>query len=96
MDKRRLRSVGLASRVNLGAKVGSSGARLGEVAREDGLEEGTEDDLGTTVECQFLFMCFDACNLRGLGKSHPQDENKLESVVEGEPVNGVDSTFKDR
>jgi hypothetical protein len=52
IDKRRLGSVGLASRVNLSAKVGSGGARLGEVAREDGLEEGTEDDLGTTVEGQ--------------------------------------------
>ena len=52
IDKRRLGSVGLASRVNFGAQVGSGGARLGEVAREDGLEEGTEDDLGATVECQ--------------------------------------------
>lgn len=51
MDKRRLGSVGLASRVNFSAEVGSSGASLGEVAREDRLEEGAEDDLSTTVGC---------------------------------------------
>jgi hypothetical protein len=54
VHKRRLRSVGLASRVNLGAEIGSSGSRFGEVAREDGLEEGTEDNLGTTAKCQYL------------------------------------------
>ena len=51
MDKRRLGSVGLASRVNLSAEIGSSGSGLREVAREDGLEERTEDDLGTTECC---------------------------------------------
>ena len=54
VHKRRLESVGLASRVNLGAEIGSSGTRLGEVAREDGLDEGAEDDLGTTARCQYL------------------------------------------
>ena len=54
VHKRRLQSVGLASRVNLGAEIGSSGTRLGEVAREDGLDEGAEDDLGTTARCQYL------------------------------------------
>jgi hypothetical protein len=44
-----LGSVRLASRVGLGAEVGSGGARLGEVAGEDGLDEGAEDDLGATV-----------------------------------------------
>ena len=42
----------LAGRVGLGAEVGGGGARLREVAREDGLEEGAEDDLGTTAECK--------------------------------------------
>lgn len=41
--------MGLAGGVDLGAEVGSGRARVGEVAREDGLEEGSEDDLGTTV-----------------------------------------------
>ena len=51
MDKGRLGSVRLASRVNLSAEIGSSGSGLREVAGEDGLEKGTEDDLGTTVIC---------------------------------------------
>jgi len=50
-----------------------------EVAGEGGLEEGAEDDLGTA----------------GLGKSHPEDEDELEGVVEGEPVDGVDQALKD-
>jgi hypothetical protein len=39
----------LASRVNLGAEIGSSRARLGEVAGEDRLEEGAEDDLSAAT-----------------------------------------------
>lgn len=46
--------MGLASRVDLGAEVGSGRTGVGEVAREDGLEEGSEDDLSTTVCCQQL------------------------------------------
>lgn len=34
--------------VSLGAEVGRGRAALGEVAREDRLKEGAEDDLGTT------------------------------------------------
>jgi hypothetical protein len=44
-----LQAVGLASRVGLGAEVGRGGAALGEVAGEDRLEEGPEDNLGTTA-----------------------------------------------
>lgn len=43
-----LGSVGLASGVGLSTEVGSGRAGLGEVAGEDRLEEGSEDDLGTT------------------------------------------------
>lgn len=50
MDKTRLGSVGLASRVGLGAEIGSNGSGLGEIARENRLEEGAEDDLGTTFK----------------------------------------------
>lgn len=96
LDKRRLGSVGLASRVNLSAEVGSSGARLGEVAREDGLDEGAEDDLGTTVECQLRSEFSAMSVLRSLGKSHPQNEDELEGVVEGEPVHGADGALEDR
>lgn len=42
----------LASRLSPGTEVGSSRSRVGEVAGEDGLEEGAEDNLGTTVERQ--------------------------------------------
>jgi hypothetical protein len=43
--------MGLARSVGVGAQVGGGGARLGEVAREYGLEERAEDDLGATVMC---------------------------------------------
>ena len=43
--------MGLASRVGLSAEVGGSRAGLGEVAGEDWLEEGVEDELGTTAGC---------------------------------------------
>jgi len=52
---------------------------ISEVAAEKRLEQGAEDDGGTT----------------GLRQSHPDEEDKLEGVVEGEPVDGVDSTLED-
>lgn len=94
VHKRRLESVGLASRVNLGAEIGSSGPRLREVAGEDGLDERAEDDLGTTASCQHMHHSFGDVYLRGLGKSHPQNEDELEGVVEGEPVNRADSALE--
>ena len=33
--------------------------------------------------------------LPSLGKCHPEDEHKLEDVVEGEPVYGVDGRLND-
>jgi len=50
-----------------------------EIAGKDGLEERTEDNLRAI----------------GLGESHPQNKDELEGVVEGEPVNGTDSTLED-
>ena len=44
-----LHGVRLGRLVGLGAKIGGSGATLGKEAGEDGLDEGTEDDLSTTV-----------------------------------------------
>lgn len=46
----RLRSVGLASSISLGAEVGGRRAGLGKVAGKDGLEEGAEDDLSASAE----------------------------------------------
>ena len=34
-------------------------------------------------------------NSPGLGKGHPQDQDKLEGVVEGEPVDGANHALKD-
>lgn len=33
-------------------------------------------------------------DLRSLGEGHPQDQNELEGVVEGEPVDSVNSALK--
>jgi len=66
-------------RVGLGAQVGGRRAGAREVAGEDRLDEGAEDELGST----------------GLRKGQPQREDELEGVVEWEPVHGVDGRFKD-
>jgi len=68
----------LLSLLGLSLEVLRGGAGV-EIAGEDGLEEGSEDDLGAG----------------GLGKSHPEDKDKLESVVEGEPVDGVDRALEE-
>lgn len=47
-----LGSMGLASRVCASAEVSGGGAGLGEVAREDGLDERAEDDLGAAAGCE--------------------------------------------
>jgi len=65
--------------VDLRAEVGSSCARSGEVAGEDRLNEGAEDDLSAT----------------GHWESKPEDEDELECIVKWEPVDGADSTLKD-
>jgi hypothetical protein len=76
--------VGLASRVSRCTEVGSGGARLGEVAGEDWLQEGAEDDLGATSCCQHAIRALGTwLSLRSLGKSHPKDEDELEGVVKG-------------
>lgn len=73
--------------VSLGAKVGSGRATLGEETGEDRLEEGTEDDLGATVFVSYKSRARVVRllwpNLPGLRESHPQNEDKLEGVVEG-------------
>jgi hypothetical protein len=76
--------MGLASGVDLGAEVGSGGARLGEVAREDWLHERSENDLGTTARLlEKALNNIGGLDLPGLGQSHPKDKDELESVVEG-------------
>lgn len=77
--------MGLAGRVDLGAEIGGGGAGFREVAGEDGLEERAEDDLGATVSCELRSCIEHFGGLRSLGKSHPEDQDKLEGVVEGCP-----------
>lgn len=52
--------------IGLAAEVGSSGTGLGEESGEDRLDNGSEDDLSAI----------------GHGKSHPEDKDELEYVVE--------------
>jgi len=52
--------------VRLGSEISGGGAGLGEEAREDRMDKGSEQDLST----------------RCLRKSHPEDEDELEGVVE--------------
>jgi len=67
------------SRIDLGSQVGSSCTGSREVAGEYWLNEGAEDNLGSTSdwECE------------------PKNKNELECVVEWEPVNGVDGALED-
>jgi len=71
-----MRLLGLLS---LSLEVLGGGGTGCEVAGEDGLEEGSEDDLGTS----------------GLGKRHPEDEDELEGVVEWEPVDSAYSALEE-
>jgi len=70
--------MGLGGRIDFCAEVGSGRAGLGEVAGENRLEEGAKDNLSAS----------------SLRECHPEDEHKLECVVEGEPVHSADSTLK--
>jgi hypothetical protein len=82
------------SLVRLAAEIGSSGTGRGEESGEDRLNDGSEDDLSSI----------------GHGKSHPEDKDELEDIVEGylpvsdstkkgfvgltEPVDGIDQALK--
>jgi len=72
-------SVGLCRLVGLRTEVRGGRAGGVKIASKDRLDQRSEDDLSAT----------------GLRKSHPQDEDEFEGVVEGEPVDSIDSAFKD-
>lgn len=72
----------LGGSVGLGAEVGRGGATLEEAA-QDGLDEGMEDDLSTAGTGLEALDEGTAGYSLGLGKSHPQNKDKLEDVVEG-------------
>jgi len=65
--------------VSLRSEISRCRAGAGEEPSEDWLDDGSEDDLGAI----------------GHWKSHPQDEDELEDIVEWEPVDCVDQAFKD-
>jgi hypothetical protein len=69
----------LAERVGLGAEVSGGRSGLGEVTAEHGLEERSEDEVGAAEH----------------GQCEPQEEDELESVVEGEPVDDAEQALKD-
>jgi len=52
---------------------------LAEEAREDRLNEGSEDDLGTISDWE----------------GHPEDQNELEYIVKRKPVDSIDQALED-
>lgn len=85
-------------RINLCAQVGSRRAACSKIAGEHWLDEGAKDDLSTTEFGFRFYLClieFRIRDLPSLGKSKPKSKDKLERVVEWEPVNGADCTLKD-
>ena len=76
--------MGLASLVGLRTELRSGGAGVLEVAREDGLDEGAEDELRASGA--WVSGCRGSGRENGnkpsLGKSHPENEDELEGVVE--------------
>lgn len=72
----------MANLVGLGSTFSASakvrgGRASGEVSGEHGSHEGTEDELGTTEG----------------GEREPEEEDKLESEVEGEPVDNANKAL---
>ena len=70
--------------VGLGAEISSGGAALREVAGEDWLNEGAEDDLSATaVLSEIVGVDVEpTCDVPSLRECHPKDEHKFEGVVE--------------
>lgn len=83
--------------IGLGAKAAGGRARLLEVATEGRDDERTEDELGTTKDMsdyKELVPKDKSINLPEGREREPQKENKLEGIVEGEPVNNADKALK--
>jgi hypothetical protein len=51
--------------------------------------------LNHVVSTRYCEQVVNRYAIPSLGKCHPEDEHKLEDVVEGEPVDGVDSRLND-
>jgi len=65
--------------ISLASKIGGGTAGLAEEAGEDRLNERSKDDLGSV----------------GDWESHPEDQDELEHIVEGEPVDSIDHALDD-
>lgn len=92
----------LGESFGLRAQVGGSRARLAKVSAEHGLHEGSEDDLSAAGKSrQFAGSGGKKETVRGERnipehrQSEPQEENKLEGVVEGEPVDNTKNALED-
>jgi len=74
----RNRLLAFESGVRLASDICGSATSLAEEAGEDRLQDRPEDDLGTI----------------GHWKGHPQNQDELENVVEGEPVDGINHALE--
>lgn len=65
------------------------------MAREDGLEERAEDELGTTASVLVTIraLTIGETGIPSLGERKPEGEDELEGVVEREPVNNGDQAL---
>jgi hypothetical protein len=72
------RLLAFESSISLASNVCGGATTLAEEAREDRLNEGSEDDLGTASDWE----------------GHPEDQDKLEYIVEWEPVDSIDQALK--
>lgn len=85
-----------AQSIGLGTEIGSGRAGLGEVTSKHGLQEGSEDELGTamrTVSMGRLEMKDRGLLLPEGRKRQPEQEDKLKCVIEREPVDNTDDAF---
>jgi len=74
----RNRLLAFESSIRLASDICGGATSLAKEAREDGLEDGSEDDLGAI----------------GHWKRHPQNQDELENVVEGEPVDSINHALE--
>lgn len=85
-----------ARSIGLGTEIGSGRAGLGEVPSEHGLQERSEDELGTamkTVSMGRLKIKDWGLMLPEGGKRQPEQEDKLKCVIEREPVDNTDDAL---
>lgn len=82
--------------VGLRAEAAGGGAGSVEVTSQSRSQERAEDDLGTPKATVRLALSWNRAkrDLPEGGKGQPQEKDKLESVVEREPVDNADEALK--